>query len=93
MNWVLSERSDYGDAVVTRQSDGTLTVDRADDRICVSIKVLEWAGFERFGSDGTFVLDSAGEYRYLPVRFELGGTALVCQRVNATPTTDAEAAA
>lgn len=55
-----------GDAVLTRHDDGTVTVERADPTIRVSLELLEQAG--PWAWDGTtLTLDTAGHYRYRQV--------------------------
>jgi hypothetical protein len=74
-----SEAEPYGDATMTRQADGTISV-QADDVIGVSFELLHQieSGHVR---DGLLVLDTAGEYRYRPVSFALDGRVVVCERV------------
>lgn len=79
----------YGDAVITRQEDGCLVVERADPVIGVSLQLLAEAG-ESLPVDesGCILLAGDPRYRYRPLRF--AGTAidhsgpvgvLVCERV------------
>lgn len=80
---------DYGDAVVTRQADGTLRVDRADPVVGISIELLAQSDGAAMSidSDGYVWLAGDPAYRYRPVRFApgLGGTPriVVCERVTA----------
>lgn len=70
-----------GTATVTRQADGTITVE-ADDVIGISFELLDQldtASIRVLG--GLLVLDTAGEYRYRPVSFARGGSVVVCERV------------
>lgn len=54
----------YGSAVCIRQADGTVTVERADDRIGMTRDLVEAAGEPHRRADGLFQLDTAGEYVY-----------------------------
>jgi len=60
--------ADYGDATVIRADDGTLTVTRADPIIGVSVALLAELSPEHITPDGLLQLDTAGQYRYRPVR-------------------------
>lgn len=56
----------WGDAVMTRQEDGTVTVDRADPVIGVMPELLDHADPWMFpnGDQEIIQLDTAGEYLY-----------------------------
>lgn len=70
---------DYGDVVCTRYRDGTVVIDHADPAIGVSSALLETGDLTV--EDGLLVLDTAGAYRYRPVRFADHGRVVVCERV------------
>lgn len=81
--------ADYGDAAITRQEDGRLVVERADDVIAISLELLAAAGNELpVDESGCILLAGDPRYRYRPVRFvgrpdDPTETArmLVCERV------------
>jgi hypothetical protein len=58
--------SKYGDAIMRRHDDGTVTVERADPVIGVSKELLDEAESWVFpnGDQETIQLDTAGEYLY-----------------------------
>lgn len=77
----------YGDIVMTRHEDGTITVESADDVIDVSTQLLAGCpplDSRHFDEEGNLVVDTAGEYRYRPVRFADNGLVVVCARVRPT---------
>lgn len=73
--------SDYGEVICQRQQDGTVTVTRADPLIGVSSSFLAHRFHTARIVDGLLVMDTAGEYRYRPVRFAEDGRIVVCERI------------
>lgn len=58
----------YGDIFLTRQADGTITVDKADDVILVAKSMLAHPDLAERYVDGVLTADTAGQYRYRRVR-------------------------
>lgn len=79
--WIAG-MADYGDAVMTRKDDGTVVVDRAAPVIGVTVELLADLDVCHVGPDGLLWLDTAGRYRYRPVRFSTEpNRVLICERV------------
>lgn len=87
----IAEPLPYGDAALIWH-DGTIEVERADNRIGVHHDLWAAAGPEHRIDDQTLVLDTAGEYRYrlvgeVPSYTDPTQTVLVFERITdeATP--------
>ena len=81
----MSDGKRYGDVVMKTHDDGTVTVISADNEIGIWPNLLDLGIGERHIRDGMLVCDTAGQYRYRPVRFDrdqlTGKTVVVCERV------------
>lgn len=80
--------TEYGDAILTRHDDGTVTVERADRIVGVTPELLDLAEAWVFpnGDHETIQLDTAGEYVYRkvgeePLRFMPGRMIFVYERI------------
>ena len=81
----MSTARGYGEAVMKQHEDGTITVEHADDVIDVSMELLASLSPAHI-RDGMLVLDTAGEYRYRPVRLDGDHRVVVFERVRSTDT-------
>ncbi len=80
----MGKHDNYGSAstMIDFTGDGQriVTVTHADDIIGVAATALA-TGSVSLTKDGWLVLDTAGEYVYLPLCFAERGTVVICERV------------
>lgn len=57
----------FGEVIVKKHADGTLSIERADPVVLVAKELLDNPGLVTY-ADGVLTLDTEGEYRYRRVR-------------------------
>lgn len=72
--------ADYGDLVVSLVG-GEVVIDRADPTIGIAVEILaEQSAYIHTDPNGHLVF--CGRFTYRPIRFDLDGRVVVCERVD-----------
>ncbi len=73
--------ADYGDMIVTRVGH-RVVIDRADSTIGIAVELLADVDTDYVHTDSAGNLVFCGQVIYRPIRFDLDGRVVVCERVD-----------